>query len=189
MLKDLVQKNRSYRRFNPERKISQNELLQLVDMARLTASSKNRQPLKYKLVNESEDVDFVFDQLSWAWYLKDWKGPSKSERPSAYIMVFLDKDLNDNAFIDVGIACQTILLGATEMGLGGIIMRTVNRFRMKKKFQYADNLDLVLVIALGEPKQEIKIVKVSDNGNIEYYEDENNTHYVPKRNLKDIILD
>ncbi|PLX07319.1 MAG: nitroreductase [Marinilabiliales bacterium] len=189
MLKELVNKNRSYRRFNSERKIGREELLDLVDNARVTASSKNRQPLKYKLFYETEDVDFVFKQLSWAWYLKDWKGPEEAERPTAYIAVFLDKELNDNAFIDVGIASQTILLSAVEKGLGGCIIRTVNRYRMRKRFEYSTNLDLVQIIALGEPVQEIKIVDLDESGSIEYFENEQRVHFVPKRSLKEIIID
>lgn len=189
MLKDIVYKNRSYRKFNSERKISQEELLELVDNARVTASSKNRQPLKYKLINKPDDLDFVFKQLSWAWYLKDWKGPAEAERPTAYIAVFLDKDLNDNAFIDVGIASQTILLSAVEKGLGGCIIRTVNRYRMRKRFGYSENLDLVQIIALGEPAQDIEIVNIDESGSIEYFENEQKVHFVPKRSLKEIIID
>lgn len=189
MLKDLIIKNRSYRKFNSERKIQKSELLELVDLARITASSKNKQPLKYKLVTETQELDFIFDQLNWAWYLKDWKGPNENERPLAYIIVFLDKDINDNAFIDVGIASQTILLGAVENGLGGCIIRTVNRYEMNKHFNFPKNLDLVQIIALGEPSQNVEIVDVNDSGNIEYFENENKDHFVPKRSLSEIVIE
>lgn len=189
MLKDLILKNRSYRKFNSERKIQKSELLDLIDLARITASSKNKQPLKYKIVTETQEVDFVFNHLSWAWYLKDWKGPAKYERPAAYIIVFLDKSINDNAFIDVGIASQTILLGAVENGLGGCIIRTVNRYEMNKHFNFPKNLDLIQVIALGEPMQNVEIVDVNKSGDIEYFENENKDHFVPKRSLTEIVIE
>ncbi len=188
MLKDLVKNNRSYRKFNSERKISNSELLELIDLARITASSKNKQPLKYKIVSESKDLDFVFEQLSWAWYLKEWKGPLKNERPTAYIVVFLDKNINDNAFIDVGIASQTILLGAVEKGLGGCIVRTVNRYQMQKHFGYAENLELIQVIAIGEPAQEVETVELEKSGSIEYFENDQKVHFVPKRSLSEIVI-
>jgi len=188
MLKDLVHKNRSYRKFNPERSVSRAELLELVDLARHSASSKNKQPLKYLLVNDKKDTDFVFEQLSWAWYLKDWKGPAEEERPSAYILVFLDTQINDNAFIDVGIASQTILLAAVDKELGGCIVRTINRHEMKKHFKYSDTLDLVQVIAIGEPVQKSVVVEVGESGSIEYFEDESGSHFVPKRPLSEIVL-
>ncbi|NOY50343.1 MAG: nitroreductase family protein [Chlorobi bacterium] len=189
MLKELVYKNRSYRKFNSSRKVSDEELRYLVDLARVSASSKNKQPLKYKLVTDDDDVEYVFNQLKWAWYLKDWKGPAQDERPTAFIVVFLDEQINDNALIDIGIASQTILLGSVEKGLGGCIIRTVNRYNMRKRFNYPDNLELVQVIAIGEPMQDVKIVDVEENGSIEYFEDEDKVHYVPKRSMKDIILD
>jgi len=188
MLKDLVNKNRSYRKFNSKRKINNGELLELIDLARITASSKNKQPLKYKIITEKKDLDFVFEQLSWAWYLKDWKGPLESERPTAYIVVFLDKDINDNAFIDVGIASQTILLGAVEKGLGGCIVRTINHYKMQEYFNFAENLDLIQVIALGEPAQEVETVAIEKSGSIEYFENEEKSHFVPKRSLSEIVI-
>lgn len=189
MLKDLIIKNRSYRKFNSERKIEKSELLDLIDLARITASSKNKQPLKYKLISEAPEVGFVFDQLNWAWYLKDWKGPSENERPVAYIIVFLDKSINDNAFIDVGIASQTILLGAIENGLGGCIVRTVNRYKMNEHFNFPENLDLIQVIALGEPLQNVEIVDVNESGDIEYFENDEKDHFVPKRSLSEIVIE
>jgi len=189
MLKDLILKNRSYRKFNSDRKIQKSELLELIDLARITASSKNKQPLKYKLVSETQELNFVFEQLKWAWYLKDWKGPSENERPAAYILVFLDKSINDNAFIDVGIASQTILLGAVEMGFGGCIVRTVNRYEMNKHYKFSENLDLVQVIALGEPLQNVEIVDTDKSGNIEYFENDNKDHFVPKRPLSEIVIE
>ncbi len=188
MLKDIVVKNRSYRKFNPKRIISHNELLEMVDLARHSASSKNKQPLKYLLVTEKTETDFVFKQLSWAWYLKDWKGPSENERPPAYILVFLDTEINDNAFIDVGIASQTILLAAVEKELGGCIIRTINRHEMKKHFEYSNTLALVQVIAIGEPHQNAEVVEVNKSGSIEYFEDEGGIHFVPKRPLSEIVL-
>lgn len=188
MLKELILKNRSYRRFNSQRRVEQSELLDLIDVARLTASSKNRQPLKYKLITDLEETNFVFDQLNWAWYLKDWKGPTTDEKPAAYILVFLDNDINDNAFIDVGIASQTILLAAVDKGLGGCIVRTVNRYEMNKRYKFSENLSLVQVIAIGEPAQNVEIVDVNETGNIEYFENEENVHFVPKRSLTEIII-
>lgn len=188
MLNNLVLKNRSYRKFKADRPVSIEVLVSLVGLARVTPSSKNLQPLKYLLLNKKEDTDFVFDKLKWAWYLKAWNGPSVDERPPAYIVMCLDKNIHDHAMIDAGIASQTILLGAVENGLGGCIIRTANRYEIHKHFGLADNFEIILVIALGEPAQTVEIIDVDKTGNIEYYEDENLVHYVPKRSLNDIII-
>jgi nitroreductase len=188
MLNDLVLKNRSYRKFVADKPVSYEVLESLVELARITPSSKNLQPLKYLLLNSKNDTDFVFERLKWAWYLKEWNGPTIEERPPAYIIMCLDKNLHDHAMIDAGIASQTILLGAVEKGLGGCIIRTANRYEIHKHFGLPDHFEIILVIALGEPAQEVKITEVLETGNIEYYEDKNQVHYVPKRSLGSIII-
>jgi nitroreductase len=188
MLNDMVLKNRSYRKFKADQPVSEEVLEALVGLARITPSSKNLQPLKYLLLNKKPDTDFVFERLRWAWYLKNWNGPLFDERPPAYIVMCLDKNISDNAMIDVGIASQTILLGAVEKGLGGCIIRTANRYEIHKRFGLADHLEIILVIALGEPAQTVKITEVGKTGNIEYFEDENQVHFVPKRSLNEIII-
>jgi nitroreductase len=102
--------------------------------------------------------------------------------------MLLDKNLNDHAMIDAGIASQTILLGAVEQGLGGCIIRTVNRFEIQKHFNLPDHLEIILVIALGKPDQIVKLTDIDQAGNIEYFEDQNKIHYVPKRSLNEVII-
>ena len=188
MIKDLVLLNRSYRKFHNDKKVTKTQLLELVDLARNTPSSKNRQPLKYLLITEDPDVEFIFQQLKWAWYLKDWTGPSIDEQPPSYIVMFIDKNLNDQAFIDAGIAAQTILLGAVENEMGGCIIRTVNRYAISKNFNLPPNLEVVQVIAIGYPNQDIQLSPVKDDESINYFEDNKGTHFVPKRKLEDIII-
>lgn len=187
MLKDLVLQNRSYRKFHANKKVSQETLTELVDLARITPSSKNRQPLKYLLLTEQTDTDFLFQQLQWAWHLKDWAGPSVEERPAAYIVMLLDTNLNEYADIDAGISAQTILLGAVEKELGGCIIRTVNHYEVRKRFQLAEEMKIVLVIAIGYPNQEVQLCSPDKNGEIVYFEKEG-IHFVPKRGIEDLII-
>lgn len=188
MLKNLVLKNRSYRKFFFDKKVSVDQLKQLVDLARLTPSSKNRQPLKYLLVTQENDCHQVFKHLRWAWFLKDWNGPERDEQPPAYIVVIVDKDLNEQADIDVGIVSQTILLGATEMGLGGCMIRTVNRYEIQKMFRLAESMEVSLVIAIGYPNQSVILGKVGQDDNTVYYQNEHGDHVVPKRSLEEVII-
>jgi len=188
MIKDLVLLNRSYRKFHNTKEVSVEDLSKLIDLARTTPSSKNRQPLKYLLVTNEGDVDFVASHLKWAWFLKDWNGPEKSEQPPTYIVMLLDKNLNENADIDAGIAAQTILLGAVEQKLGGCIIRTVNRYEISKYFNLPSNLEIVQVIAIGYPNQKVELTIPDDEASINYFEDSEGIHNVPKRRLEDIII-
>ena len=187
MLKELVAKNRSYRRFYQDVTIASKTLLDLLDLARLTATGANIQSLRFKIVNTKEEKEAVFSCLGWAAYLADWDGPEEGERPSAYLIVLNDPSLKQKPQYDVGLACQSILLGAVEMGLGGCLFGSIDRQKLKDLILLPKELEIMLVIALGKPKEAVQIDDVIDN-DIKYWRDENQVHHVPKRKLEDLIL-
>ena len=125
MIRDLVLRNRSYRRFYQEVDIKLETLRELVELARLSASAGNMQPLKYILSCDTRKNSLIFPHLAWARYLKDWPGPCEGERPSAYIIILGDTELSQSFGCDYGIVAQSILLGATEMGLGGCMIGSI----------------------------------------------------------------
>ena len=187
MIKDLILKNRSYRRFYQDHKVTIEELKELVDLARLSASGRNLQPLKYYLSADEETNKKVFSTLAWAGYLKDWDGPEEGERPSGYIIILGDSRLTKNYFCDHGIASQSILLGAVEKELGGCIFASVKREKLKELLKIEDYFEVLLVLAIGKPKEKVVVTDVVDN-DIKYYRDSTEVHHVPKRNLNDIII-
>lgn len=189
MIADLVKKTRSCRRFNQDRKITIDELKLLVNLGRLSASAANRQPLKYILSCDPAKNDKIFPCIGWAAYLKDWKGPEKGERPAAYIIMLGDTTISNEFWCDHGIAGQSILLGATEMGLGGCFIGAINKDKLRQELNIAPELTIMLIIALGEPAEEVVIESTADtDGNIRYWRDETGTHHVPKRPLDEVIL-
>jgi len=188
MLEDLVIKNRSYRRFYENEKVTEDTLKKLVDLARLTASAANLQPLKYILSFDSEKNDLIFPNLTWAGYLKDWKGPKVGERPSSYIIVLGDKRITNSFGCDHGIAAQTILLGATERELGGCMLACIKREKLRESLNIADRFEILLVIAIGKPKEKVVIDKIGESSNIKYFRDTKGVHHVPKRSLNEVII-
>lgn len=189
LLKDLVLKNRSYRRFYQEEKISRDTLKELIELARLTPSAANRQPLKYLLSTEKESNNRIFPNLSWAGFLKDWPGPEEGERPSAYIVMLGDTEISKNYWCDPGIAAQTILLGAVEKGYGGCIIGAVNREGLRATLNIDPRYEILYVIALGRPREEVVLEEVGPDGDIKYWRDSKQVHHVPKRSLQEIILE
>ncbi len=188
-LKDLVVKNRSFRRFHQETPVESATLEQLVDLARLSASGSNLQPLKYVLVNGPKKNARVFPLLSWAGYLKDWSGPAEGERPSAYIIILGDKNIRPSFGCDHGIAAQSILLGAAESGLGGCIIASVQRKKLRHLMGLPSHYEILLVIALGKPNEHVTLDPVGADGDIKYWRDGDDIHHVPKRALKDILVE
>lgn len=188
MLEEIVRKNRSYRRFYQDVNIELETLRKLVDLARLSASGHNMQPLKNVLSCEPKKNALIFPHLGWAAYLKDWAGPTEGERPSAYIIMLGDTEISRSFGCDHGIAAQSILLGATDKGLGGCMIATVKRQELSKVLGLEPRYEILLVIALGKPKETVVIDEVGPDKDVKYWRDNQGVHHVSKRALDDIII-
>lgn len=188
MIKELVYQNRSFRRFHQNDKISMETLEELVDLARHSACGANLQSLKYILSCDPRTNELIFKRLGWAAYLKDWKGPAEGEKPAAYVVLMGDTSIHKNFFCDHGIACQSMLLGAVEKGLGGCILASINRDQLRKDLSIDDKLEILLVLALGRPSEEVKLEYIESGESIKYWRDEKGVHRVPKRPLEEIII-
>ena len=188
----LINKNRSYRRFYQDYKIDKEQLFKLVNLARLSPSPRNLQALKFWISNDEKLNEKIFPSLAWAGYIKDWPGPPLGEQPAAYIFILADKNISDNFQKDFlptasGIAAQSILIGASELGLGGCIIAAFQKARIKETISLNDNLEVLLILALGKPKENVIIQDVDSSDSITYWRDEEKNHYVPKRKMEDIV--
>jgi nitroreductase len=188
MIDDLIKGNRSYRRFHQAEPISLETLKELVNLARLSASAANLQPLKYLLSHEPQRNAQIFSCLAWAGYLKDWPGPAEGERPSGYIIILGDREIAKDYGCDHGIAAQSILLGARARGLGGCIVGSIRRDRLRELLNLADKYDILLALALGRPNETVVLEEVGPDGSIKYWRDDQGVHHVPKRRLEDLIV-
>ena len=186
-LKELVFKTRSYRRFDESERIDYKTLAGLIDLARLSASGANRQPLKYLVYNSEKDCARVFHSVVWAAYLKDWDGPDKGERPSAYIVILGDKTITEGFGVDHGIAAQSIMLGATEAGFGGCMIASIRREQLRSELGIPDRFEILLILALGKPVENVIIDEIKD-GDVKYWRDADKNHHVPKRTLNELII-
>lgn len=188
-MKSSILKTRTYRRFS-DKPISEDDLNELIELARLGGSARNGQPWQYLLVNSSNLCAEVFPHLGWAGYLANWKGPDKNERPVSYILCYLNKNWlkgpTREAYFDLGIATQNLLLGATAKGYGGCRIASFSP-KLATVFTQPDHLELYLVIALGTPIEKVVIENVIDD-DVKYWRDPEDIHHVPKRSLSDILL-
>ncbi len=188
---DLVKRNRSYRAFDESRRISREELLALVECARLTPSAANRQPLRYDLIDQPEAVRETLALTRWAAALPQRHLPDPGKGPAAFIVLLLETEWVANAAAcqqDIGIAAQTLLLAAADQGLGGLMIGNFDREGLKQLRKYPDHLVPQLVIALGKPAEQIVLTEVGEDGSTRYYRDENDVHHVPKRKMADILV-
>lgn len=191
MFIDLVKANRSYRGYDHSRKVAKEELLKLVEAARLCPSSVNVQPFKYFLAYAPDVVATVQAETRWAKGLPELTLPHPGKEPTAFIVICQDTAIHENLSRfqrDVGIVAQTMLLAAVEMGLGGCMIGNFNAGSVHAALGLDEAVRPLLIVAIGKPDEEIILTDVVD-GKTGYYRDEQDRHYVPKRASEDIVID
>jgi nitroreductase len=188
MLRDLIRACRSYRRFDASHPVSLQALENLVDLARWSPSGMNSQPLKYILSADQTHNDLIFPQLMWAMRLKDWGGPAPEERPAGYVIILGDREVATSFGVDHGIAAHAILLGATEMGLGGCMFGSIRRNELRAALAIPERYEILLAVAIGRPTERVVLEDVPGNADVGYYREPDRTHHVPKRRRDDVIV-
>jgi nitroreductase len=189
VLKDIVTRNRCYRRFYQDVPVGSEVLRELIDLARLSATGGNKQPLKFYISNRLETNKKIYPLLTWAGALPEWPGPDEGERPSAYIIILGDKEISQSFGVDHGIAAQTILLGATERGFGGCMLSSIKKENAHRDLNIPPRYEILLTVALGKPKEKVVIEVLEPGSDTKYWREPDGTHHVPKRKLQDIILE
>ena len=185
MIKELLEKTRSYRRFDHKIKISRKELEDITDTYRLLPSAMNYQPLKFYLADEEKTVSDLFEYTYWAGAVKDGK-PCEAESPVAFIVICFDTEIGGKCDWDAGIASLALMERATEMGYGGCILGSFVKEKFREILKIDATLEPNLVLALGKPIENVILTEAKD-GKITYYRDEKRNHYVPKRPLSEIL--
>ena len=183
-LDSLLKKNRSYRGFDQRHEVSEDELKQIVAASTLVASGMNRQRLRYRLVTKP-DAAKVLPHITLGAALPEEHLPHPGSEPQAFIVVCATEKENKVIDIDLGIAAQSMLLKAVEMGLGGIF---ILNFRAAA-VQLALNLpsEPIAIIAIGKPAEKIFLVPVHTGSDLNYYR-KDGIHYVPKLNADDLLI-
>ncbi len=186
ILTKLLQQNRSIRRFIQNDRIPVEALLRWVGNCRYCASGRNAQALKYVVVHQEEECAKVFPLLAWAGYLKDWLGPAEGERPSAYLIQLLDKDIASNCLCDDGIQLQTLGLSACAEDYGCCIIKAFNNAELRNLLQLPGHLQILHVLALGRPKEKV-VIEEMQGGDVKYWRTEDGVHHVPKRPASELV--
>ena len=190
-LLEMNMKNRSCRGYDESYKVSKETLEELVNLTRFAPASVNIQPMKYYLSWTDEQNAVIQPLTGWARQLPGNNLPYPGHRPTAFIVILHDKNVAPNVARfskDVGIAAQTIALGAVEKGLNVCMIGNFSPEKVAQALSLPENLEVVLIIAVGKQDEKIVLTEIDEGEDTAYYRDENDVHYVPKRKLKDIIV-
>lgn len=181
----LLKETRSVRRFK-ESPVSDETMEMLIDCARFSPSGANQQVLKFMAINDAPGLDKVFPVIKWAGALKEWDGPAEGERPSAYVIILLDNELGSTAGVNHGIAAQSMMLGARAAGLGCCMIGAFNKNKLVEALGLPERVTPLLILALGEPGEEIVTEDYKPGESIAYYRDDKGVHHVPKRTREEL---
>jgi nitroreductase len=188
-IRDLLARNRSFRRYDEQYRLQRSMLVDLVGLSRLCASSANRQPLRYLIACAPEETAKVFPHLRWAAALLGWPGPAEGERPAAYIIILGDTRIARNFDFDAGIAAQSMLLAAAEQGLGGCMVGSIDRDGLRAALRIPREYEIVLAVALGKPCETVVLEDAKSPDEVAYWRDAAGVHHVPKRPLGELLVE
>jgi len=188
-IQELVQKTRTCRRFIESEPISREQLLDWVDVGRVSASGGNRQPLRYILSWQPETNALIFPLLRWAALLPKFGAPPEGQRPTGYIVIVSEKAIGSGAAIDSGIACQSIRLAAEAAGYSSCVFQNILMEKLRTALKIPEMYEIIMVIAFGRPNETIVLEDMAAEDSTRYYRDEQDRHHVPKRPLAKVVVD
>ena len=182
-LLSLLAKNRSTRGFDTSFKVRRDQLISLVEAARLAPSARNQQVLRFRLVTE-EEASLVLPHIRLGGALPELNLPLEGTEPNAFVVICTDKE---SRFVDMdmGIATQTMLLRAVEMGLNGICIAAFDHEAVREALNLP--IEPQLILAIGRSAEHIEVVDIADGDNTTYYR-KDGIHYVPKLRTEDLII-
>ena len=182
----LMERNRSYRGYQKDFVVKRDMLERIVVVNTKIASAKNQQVLRFKLVTKETGADIIVQNMKLGGLLPELHLPFPDTDPEALIIVCITIPENKFVDIDLGIAAQSMLLKATEMGLNGIMIGAFNKAKVIEAFQLP--YEPLLILAIGKGAERIKLQPVDKNEALAYYRDAEGVQYVPKIRWEQLLL-
>lgn len=182
-LESLLKRNRSYRGYDAARKVTEADLLKLLEVVPWVGSGMNAQPLRFRLVT-GEETAKVHALVKLGAALPQEHLPHPGEEPSAYIVVCAES-AGRVVDIDLGIAAQSILLRAVEAGLGGIFILNFKPDALKEALNLP--LNPLAVLGIGKPAEQVFLIPAAAGDSLDYYR-KDGAHFVPKLQVEDLLI-
>ncbi|WP_300904875.1 nitroreductase family protein [uncultured Alistipes sp.] len=184
-LERLLRRNRSYRGYDARFIVREDQLRRIIAVNTLTPSARNQQVLRFRPVL-SDEAPAVLPHLRMGGALPELRLPAPGTEPNAFIMVCSTAEESREVSIDLGIAVQSMLLQAAEIGLNGLCIGAFDREAVRRALHLP--LEPLLVVAIGKGAERIELTTVDADAERAYYR-RDGIHYVPKLRTEDLILE
>ena len=183
-LTTLLAKNRSHRAYDASFKVREEQLLQIIEVNRLTPSARNQQVLRFRPVL-GEEAERLLPLVRLGAALPEMHFPPEGQEPNAFIVICSEKE-GRYVDIDTGISAQSMLLRAVELGLNGICIAAVDRVEVSRLLHLP--CEPMLVLAIGRGAEQIELEEIGAEESHNYYR-RGEKHIVPKVRLEEIIIE
>ncbi|NQT67011.1 MAG: nitroreductase family protein [Actinobacteria bacterium] len=185
---NTIVSRRTIRKFQ-QKPIKLSILKRIVNAGRLAPSTGNLQPLEYVIAVDDTLREKIFPNARWAGYIAPEGNPKNNERPAAYIIILVNKEISFSSFFkyDVGASAENITLAALEEGIGCCWIGSFNRKKIQNILKIPVGYSVDLVLALGYPLEDPEYYDIKKGKPIKYYKDVSGVLHIPKRKLDDII--
>ena len=184
-LDELLLRNRSYRGYHKAYHVSRAELERIVGVTTKIPSAFNQQVLRYHLVTHDTGADLVLPLIRMGAALPELHLPLPGTEPEAFIVCCSTQKESKFVDVDLGIALQSMLLKAVEMGLNGLIIGGFNKEQLRTALDLT--FDPLMVLAIGKGSENISLTPIDADQSHAYYR-QDGTHFVPKVRLDELIL-
>ena len=182
---ELLLKNRSVRGYKKVYAVSREELERIVGVCCKIPSAHNQQVLRFKLVTKESGADRVLPLIKLGGALPELHLPFPGTEPEAFIVCCSTVAESPLVDVDLGIALQSMLLKAVEMGLNGLIIGAFNREKLREAFDLP--YTPLMVLAIGKGDERIELTPIAEGESHAYYR-RDGVHYVPKVRTADLII-
>ena len=180
----LLQRNRSHRAYDVSFQVREDLLRRIIVVNRYTPSARNQQVLRFRMVL-SDEAEKVLPHIRLGAALPELNLPQKGSEPRAFIIICSTVEESRFVDIDLGIAAQSMLLQATEIGLNGICIAAFDKQRIKEQFNLP--YEPLMILAIGRGKDNIVFTEIKANESHNYYR-KDGIHYVPKLSFEELII-
>lgn len=184
-LDELLLKNRSQRGYLKDYVVRREELERIVGVCSKIPSARNQQVLRFRLVTRATGADKVLQNIKLGAALPELHLPLPGTEPEAFIVVMSTAPESKMVDIDLGIALQSMMLKAVEMGLNALVIGAFNKANVTKELVLP--YEPLMILAIGKGIEKIELTPIAPEDSHAYYRKEG-IHYVPKIAAKDLIV-
>jgi nitroreductase len=156
---ELVQKRQSMRKYS-SKPVSRKLIDQCIEAARLAPSSRNSQPWSFIVI---DDPDMI-QKLAKNAFRGIYANTSFAGKATVLIVIITEKadyitrigtQIRNVKYslIDIGIACEHLILQAEELGLGTCWLGWFDAKQVKKVLNLSRSTQIDILISLGYPEK------------------------------------